>query len=182
VSTARKDLLAPAANAPTMHDVAKLAGVSHQTVSRVLNDNPNVSERTRSLVKTAISQLGYRPNRAAQFLATGASRAVGVVLRSPTLYGHAATLSALAEDAVRRGFTVNVECVRSLGRQPVADAVGRHLGQRVGGLVIIAPVEPAYDELEAISARCTRPGAGFPRTSAWSASTTSRRPPTAYPR
>jgi DNA-binding LacI/PurR family transcriptional regulator len=107
-----------------------------------------VSERTRKLVETAISQLGYRPNRAAQSLATGASRAVGVVLPSPTLYSHAATLTALAEEAVQRGFTLNVECVRSLGRQPVAEAVSRHLDHRVAGLVIIAPVQPAIDALE----------------------------------
>lgn len=44
-----------------MFEVAKLAGVSHQTVSRVINDSPDVSDATRARVQTAIDQLGYRP-------------------------------------------------------------------------------------------------------------------------
>ncbi len=54
---------------PAMTDVARLAGVSHQTVSRVLNGHPNVREQTRLRVRAAIEQLGYRPNRAARTLA-----------------------------------------------------------------------------------------------------------------
>src|SRR5215470_4736405 len=131
-----------------MTDVAKLAGVSHQTVSRVLNDHPNVREQTRLRVQAAINELGYRPNKAARLLVTGTSQVIGVVSRSSTLFGPAATLSSLAEEAVRRGFTVNVESVRTLDRRPIADAIGRHLDQRVAGLVIIAPVESANDALD----------------------------------
>src|SRR6201987_4733899 len=50
---------------PVMADVARLAGVSHQTVSRVLNDHPNVREQTRLRVRAAINELGYRPHKAA---------------------------------------------------------------------------------------------------------------------
>ena len=59
---------------PAMTDVARLAGVSHQTVSRVLNDHPNVREQTRLRVRAAIKELGYRPNRAARALVTGHDR------------------------------------------------------------------------------------------------------------
>jgi DNA-binding LacI/PurR family transcriptional regulator len=131
-----------------MTDVARLAGVSHQTVSRVLNDHPNVREQTRMRVHAAIAELGYRPNRAARVLVTGTSHVIGVVSRSSTLYGPAATLTALAETALRHGFTVNVESVRALDHQPISDAIGRHLDQRVAGLVIIAPVESANDALD----------------------------------
>jgi DNA-binding LacI/PurR family transcriptional regulator len=131
-----------------MTDVAKLAGVSHQTVSRVLNDHPNVREQTRMRVHAAIAELGYRPNRAARVLVTGTSQVIGVVSQSSTLYGPAATLSALAETALRHGFTVNVESVRALDHQPISDAIGRHLDQRVAGLVVIAPVESANDALD----------------------------------
>ena len=131
-----------------MTDVAKLAGVSHQTVSRVLNDHPNVREQTRMRVHAAIAELGYRPNRAARVLVTGTSQVIGVVSQSSTLYGPAATLTALAETALRHGFTVNVESVRALDHQPIADAIGRHLDQRVAGLVVIAPVESANDALD----------------------------------
>lgn len=140
--------MARSAREPAMTDVARLAGVSHQTVSRVLNDHPNVREQTRLRVQAAITELGYRPNRAARVLATGTSQVIGVVSRSSTLYGPAATLAALAEAALQHGFTVNVESVRTLDRRPIADAIGRHLDQRVAGLVVIAPVESANDALD----------------------------------
>ncbi len=133
-----------------MTDVAKLAGVSHQTVSRVLNDHPNVREQTRLRVQAAISELGYRPNKAARLLVTGTSHVIGVVTRSTTMFGPAATLSALAGEATRRGFTVNVECVRTLDRRAIEEAMGRHLDQRVAGLVVIAEVESTNDALDAL--------------------------------
>ncbi|HET9895373.1 MAG TPA: LacI family DNA-binding transcriptional regulator [Streptosporangiaceae bacterium] len=133
---------------PAMTDVAKLAGVSHQTVSRVLNGHPNVRQRTRIRVQAAITELGYRPNRAARLLATGTSQVIGFVSRFSTLYGPASMVTALAEAALQHGFTVNVESVRTLDRQPVAAAIGRLLDQRVAGLVVIAPVESANDALD----------------------------------
>ncbi len=136
------------AREPAMTDVARLAGVSHQTVSRVLNGHPNVREQTRMRVRMAIAELGYRPNRAARVLATGTSQVIGFVSRSSTLYGPASMLAALAEAALQHGFAVNVESVRTLERQPVADAIGRLLDQRVAGLVVIAPVESANDALD----------------------------------
>lgn len=131
-----------------MTDVARLAGVSHQTVSRVLNGHPNVKEQTRLRVHAAITELGYRPNRAARALATGKTQVIGVVTQSSTLYGPAATLTALAQTAVAHGFTVSVESVRTLDRKPITDAISRHLDQRVAGLVVIAPVESANAALD----------------------------------
>ena len=55
---------------PTLRDVAREAGVSYQTVSRVINNESHVSEATRSRVLKTIETLGYRPNRAAQILQT----------------------------------------------------------------------------------------------------------------
>lgn len=133
-----------------MTDVAKLAGVSHQTVSRVLNGHPNVKEQTRLRVHAAITALGYRPNRAARALATGRSQVIGVVTQSSTLYGPAATLTAFAQAAVAHGFTVSVESVRTLEREPITRAISRHLDQRIAGLVVIAPVSSANPALDDI--------------------------------
>ncbi len=133
-----------------MMDVAKLAGVSHQTVSRVLNDHPNVTEQTRLRVRAAIAELGYRPNRAARALATGKSQVIGVVAQNSTLYGPASTLAALAQAATGSGFTISVESVRTLERAPMQAAVSRHLDQRVAGLVVIAPVDSANEVLDQI--------------------------------
>jgi DNA-binding LacI/PurR family transcriptional regulator len=131
-----------------MTDVARLAGVSHQTVSRVLNGHPNVTAQTRLRVHAAITELGYRPNRAARALATGRSQVIGVVTLSSTLYGPAATLTALQQAAVAHGYTVSVESVRDLDKKPITEAIGRHLDQRVAGLVVIAPVESANAALD----------------------------------
>ncbi len=126
-----------------MTDVARLAGVSHQTVSRVLNGHPNVREQTRLRVRAAIAELGYRPNSAARALVTGRTRVVGVIAQSSTLYGPAATLDAITQAAIAHAFTVSVVIIRNFSHQAVTSAVNRHLDQRVAGLVMIAPVEVA---------------------------------------
>ena len=60
--------MARASQDPRMVDVAQLAGVSHQTVSRVINGSPRLRPETRRRVERAIEQLGYRPNTAARAL------------------------------------------------------------------------------------------------------------------
>src|SRR4051812_228190 len=132
---------------PAMTDVARLAGVSHQTVSRVLNDHPNVKEQTRLRVRAAIAELGYRPNRAARALVTGRSQLIGVVAQNSVLYGPASLLAAFEQAAAEAGFPVSVGSVGRLDRESIAGAVERHLDQRVAGLVVIAPVASADDAL-----------------------------------
>jgi len=64
---------------PSMFEVAKMAGVSHQTVSRVINHSPDVSDATREKVQKAIDALGYRPSNSARALASHRSRTIGLV-------------------------------------------------------------------------------------------------------
>src|SRR6185295_9000758 len=78
--------------APVMADVAKLAGVSHQTVSRVVNGSTQVREETRERVLEAMRKLDYRPNSLARALATGRSRTLGVISFDTILYGPGSTL------------------------------------------------------------------------------------------
>src|SRR3954465_13120815 len=78
-----------------MFDVAKAAGVSHQTVSRVLNDSAAVKESTRRRVNAAIDELGYHRNLAARALATHRSKTLGVICFDSTLYGPASMLYAI---------------------------------------------------------------------------------------
>lgn len=135
-----------------MMDVARLAGVSHQTVSRVLNEHKNVSEQTRVRVRAAIVELGYRPDRAARALVTGTSKVIGVVAQNSSLYGPASMLAAFEEAAQATGFAVNVGSVRDLDERSITEAVERHLDQRVAGLVVIAPVESAGPALQRLPA------------------------------
>lgn len=133
---------------PAMTDVARLAGVSHQTVSRVLNDHPNVRLQTRLRVRAAMAELGYRPNGAARALVTGRSQVIGVVAQNTTLFGPASLLTAFEQSASDAGFAVAVASVRALDRRSIAEAVDRHLAQRVAGVVIIAPVVSAGEALD----------------------------------
>jgi LacI family transcriptional regulator len=70
----------------TIDDVAKLAGVSIKTVSRVVNNEPNVREATREKVSQAIEELNYRPNQSARNLASHRSRLIGLIYDDPSAY------------------------------------------------------------------------------------------------
>jgi DNA-binding LacI/PurR family transcriptional regulator len=123
-----------------MTDVAQLAGVSHQTVSRVLNQHPNVREQTRLRVLAAIHELGYRPNRAAKALATGRTESLGVIAQPSTLYGPASTQTAFGQAAAAAGFAVSVASLRALDTASVSAALDQLLDQRVAGIAVLAPV------------------------------------------
>ncbi len=135
------------ARPPSIADVARLAGVSHQTVSRVLNHHPNVRELTRARVLAIIDQLGYRPNTAARALASGRSKTLGVVALDSTLFGPASTLWGIERAARRAGYFVSVVSVRSIDRQSVREAVRQLTDQSVEGLAVIAPFTSAPDAL-----------------------------------
>ncbi|MGC3999383.1 MAG: LacI family DNA-binding transcriptional regulator [Anaeromyxobacter sp.] len=130
-----------------MADVAKLAGVSHQTVSRVLHDSPYVRPDTRERVLRAIRQLDYRPNLAAQALVTGRTRTLGVVSFDSSLYGPASTLVGIEEAAHQAGYGVTIASLKSLHRAAVLGAVQRLHDQGVDGVVVIAPVRSTVEAL-----------------------------------
>jgi DNA-binding LacI/PurR family transcriptional regulator len=125
--------------AVVMADVARLAGVSQQTVSRVLNDSPHVRPDTRERVREAIRKLEYRPNRLARALVTGRSRTLGVLSFDTTLYGPASTLFAIERAAHDAGYFVSIASLRSLDAESVRTAVERLREQGVDGVLAIAP-------------------------------------------
>ena len=117
--------------APVMADVAKLAGVSHQTVSRVINSSDHVKEDTVKRVLDAMRMLDYRPNPVARALATGKSKTLGVVSFNTTLYGPASTLFGIERAAHGAGYFVSIVSLLSLDRSSVLDAVERLRAQGV---------------------------------------------------
>ncbi|MEV8437998.1 LacI family DNA-binding transcriptional regulator [Actinosynnema sp. NPDC051121] len=133
-----------------MADVARLAGVSHQTVSRVLNGHPYVQEQTRMRVRAAIEELGYRPNRIARALVTGRSQLIGVVAQNTTLCGPISLLAAFDQVAVEAGFVVTAHRVNVLDRESITTALERHRDQRVSGIVVIAPTASAHDAVDTV--------------------------------
>jgi len=124
--------------APSIHDVAAAAGVSYQTVSRVLNDSPRVRPDTRRTVVEVIERLGYRPNRAARALGLGRAAAVTVVTSDTMLYGYASTLQGVEEAARAAGMAVGVRVVESASDADVQQAVDYVSDPSAGGVVVIA--------------------------------------------
>lgn len=93
---------------PGMMDVARLAGVSHQTVSRVLNAPDSVRPTTREKVQAAIARLGYRRNMAARALVTDSTRTIGVVTAGSRYFGPASAAAAIEAAARREGYATVV--------------------------------------------------------------------------
>ncbi|MEU7894495.1 LacI family DNA-binding transcriptional regulator [Nonomuraea sp. NPDC049152] len=133
-----------------MSDVARLAGVSHQTVSRVLNDHPNVREQTRARVLAAIDELGYRRNLVARALVTSRSRTLGVVSFDTTLYGPASTIYGIEQAARTAGYFVSIVSLKSLDASSVRDAIEYLTEQGVDGVVVVAPQRSAASALESL--------------------------------
>jgi DNA-binding LacI/PurR family transcriptional regulator len=126
-----------------MADVARLAGVSHQTVSRVINDSAHVRAETRARVLAAMRTLDYRPNPAARALVTGRSRTLGVVSFDTTLYGPASTLFAIEQAAHAAGYFITIVSLLAMDRASVLGAVDRLRVQGVDGILVITPQEGA---------------------------------------
>jgi DNA-binding LacI/PurR family transcriptional regulator len=143
----------PAPRPAIMHDVARLAGVSHQTVSRVLNNHPNVRAATRERVQQAIRQLNYRPNALARGLVTRRSRTIGVISFDTRLFGPASTLLGVEHAARAAGYAVTISSLANLDATSVRSAVAALAGQPVDGAIVIAPREGAAQGL-----RDLRPG------------------------
>jgi DNA-binding LacI/PurR family transcriptional regulator len=137
---------------PVMADVAKLAGVSHQTVSSVINDSPQVREPTRQRVLAAMRELDYRPNSAARALVTGRSRTLGIVSFDTTLYGPASTLLGIERAAHEAGYFITIVSVAALDRESVGDALERLRRQGVDGILVIAPRTGAAEALGDLAA------------------------------
>ena len=116
---------------PRLEDVADRAGVSHQTVSRVINNHPNVSASTRGKVEAAIAELGYRRNTAARSLVTRRSQTIGVLGSEMSQYGPANTLLGVEQAARDAGYFVSIAALREVDVD-VALAVSRRRRRGTG--------------------------------------------------
>ncbi|MFC8515405.1 LacI family DNA-binding transcriptional regulator [Streptomyces sp. NPDC057257] len=129
------------APAPRAVDVARLAGVSQKTVSRVFNGERYVSEDVRRRVFGAAEELGYRLNSAARALASGRTRSIGVVTLGTALYGPASLLVGIERATRDAGYALRV--VNTLEGEPagIAGAVESLLDQGVDGIVVSEPID-----------------------------------------
>ncbi|RSM48445.1 LacI family transcriptional regulator [Actinoplanes sp. ATCC 53533] len=124
----------------SMADVARLAGVSSQTVSRVSTGHPGVVESTRLQVLTAMQQLGYRPNSAARALKRGEFRTLGVILFTLATTGNSRTVEAIAGYAAKEGYAITLIPVAVPTQDGVLGAFSRLGELAVDGIIVIMEV------------------------------------------
>lgn len=135
-----------------MADVALVAGVSHQTVSRVLNTHPSVRPETRQRVLDAVQELGYRRNSAARALVTRRTGTIGVLTTGSALYGPISTLVALEEAAREAGMFVTVATLRQFDPATMDGVLEHFMTQSVEGIVVIAPQDAVAHAVDAFRA------------------------------
>jgi DNA-binding LacI/PurR family transcriptional regulator len=124
---------------PSIRDVARLADVSYQTVSRVLNNHPSVRPETRERVTQVMAELNYRPNQAARALVTSRSHTIGILAASSTMYGPASSIAAIEEAARARGYWVSTANIDASDPESIPEGLAHLLAQSIEGLVVIAP-------------------------------------------
>ncbi|MFE1664578.1 LacI family DNA-binding transcriptional regulator [Microbacterium sp. P02] len=132
----------------TIFDVARLAGVSHQTVSRVLNDLPNVRPATRERVEQAIRQLRYVPSQAARALVTRRSRTIGVVATGLPDYGPSSIVLTINESARDAGYAVITTSIADAAGPSLRSAAELLIRQNVEAIVLIAAERSALDAFD----------------------------------
>lgn len=153
-STTDRRVAGPALR-PVMTDVARLAGVSQKTVSRVINNAPNVSSDVIGRVTAAIATLGYRPNTVARALVTQRTRAIGIVTPGTALYGPTAQLFGIERAAWMAGYSVVIVSTADSTSEELVRAVDRIVDLGVDGVVLAGPIgtdEPVSEMFNGIPA------------------------------
>lgn len=139
--------------APVMADVARLAGVSHQTVSRVVNNAAHIRPETRVRVLEAIDRLGYRPNTSARALVRGRTGIIGVIATAAVEYGPTSIQRSVEQAAADAGLFASAVNLAELTAESLAKAVDHLRTLGVEAIVVVA----AHDEALSV-VRGLRPG------------------------
>ncbi|MEI6276872.1 MAG: LacI family DNA-binding transcriptional regulator [Prolixibacteraceae bacterium] len=133
---------------PTIHDIARELKVSASTVSRALQNNPRISEKTRNTIKELADAMGYRPNTLASNLRNKKSNTIGIVVPLINRHFFSSVISGVEEVAFKAGYTVVISQSNDLANKEVA-VVQSMFANRVDGLIIsIAMESKSYDHLK----------------------------------
>jgi LacI family transcriptional regulator len=124
----------------TLNDVAEASGVSHQTVSRVINNSPNVAEATRARVRKVITALGYRPNSAARQLVTGTRNTVGIISYGMNHYGPAQMVQSIEHALKQQGYGLVLASLDSLEAASLQAAIAALEHYPIAGLILVTPL------------------------------------------
>ncbi|MGW8481624.1 LacI family DNA-binding transcriptional regulator [Microbacterium sp. NPDC055903] len=139
------------ARVPSIRDVARLAGVSHQTVSRVLNDHPSIRPETRKRVEDAIAVLDYTPNPAARALVTSTTRTIGILSATIGEFGPTSSIASIEDAARAEGYSVSTVNLPATTPEAIGEAI-RQLGrEQVSGIVVLAPQVRVFNVLRGMA-------------------------------
>jgi DNA-binding LacI/PurR family transcriptional regulator len=130
-------MINPMTQKPVMADVARLAGVSHQTVSRVINGSPSIRPATKARVEQAIEELGYRPNTAARALVTKRSGIIGIIGANIAHYGPSSIQRSVQEAARAAGYFTSLVPLTDVTREELREALDHLARQAVEAVVVI---------------------------------------------
>jgi DNA-binding LacI/PurR family transcriptional regulator len=142
---------APQSQRPaTIYDVARLANVSHQTVSLYLRGHQGFRETTRQRVEQALAELNYRPNLAAKSLATSRSHRLGALVYELTEVGPSKTIQGASERARAAGYLLDIVSLDPAEGRAVEDALGQLGQQDLAGIVAFAPVDLIAERIASV--------------------------------
>ena len=134
--------------APNIRDVAALAGVSYQTVSRVLNGSEKIRPETKQRVLEAIQESGFRPNQAARALVTSRSQTIGVLSTHQSAHwGPQTMVHAMEVAATAAGYRLAVVTTGSTPSS-IGEALERLIGQAVEAVIVVAPKVSVFEAIE----------------------------------
>lgn len=149
---------------PVIADVARLAGVSVPTVSRVLTGNIPVSEERRQRVLAAIEELDYRPSSVARALKSGERRMIAILTSTTERYGYSLTIAGIEAAAQESGYSVVISTVKSADKEDVQAALAPVLEQQLAGAIVIDFDPIARQVLDSLPTHIPVVGAtGFPQ-------------------
>jgi DNA-binding LacI/PurR family transcriptional regulator len=131
----------------TIYDVARLAGVSHQTVTRVLRGYEGIRPLTRERVQSALAELDYRPNMAARSLATNRSRRIGALVYELLQVGPSKTIQGASDAAREAGYVLDVVTVDPNDDEAVQSAFDVMRDEDLAGILAFAPMDLLSDRI-----------------------------------
>ena len=123
----------------TIKEVASVAGVSTQTVSRVINERPDVSPETRKRVQEVIKELSYQPSALARSLISQRSHTLGVVISGLKHIGPSRTLSGITSAAEEAGYSLLLKEIPSYDTEDITPIFQAFLSQHVDGIIWAVP-------------------------------------------
>lgn len=123
----------------TIREIARMCGVSVQTVSRVINRRPDVSPETRAAVEAAIASVGFQPSAVARSLVQQRSYTLGVIAAGLRYFGVAQTLNGITEESEASGYALLLKEVPSSGEVDVLPVIDFLMAHRVEGIIFAAP-------------------------------------------